>query len=445
MFKAAKDKSEQEQDKEKTLDLLDELLYSIHSTRARVLEARTRKYEKRLAKRQEKSKMSSRRNRGSFINQTDVDFEVDGIMDEMAAEFSEPTLTVKTASLRADSKNQNSAAEVLKKLSIGKSDTHIEPEPFEPTAAELSAHEIGIPGKAKSDQELNASTKGKNSKFKPAKILQGSNEAFHPNEQHGGDLKVVEIFNEFKKELETWFNNEKGKRDDIDARGNMADHLTNKYLSKKLDPLPMSQTTSNFRKRISKVIEELASAVGMLPANWCDKVLGTMSESTRDPTYMKTGPTAEQKLLAMQAKQQQLQEELQTNATTANADKTVAKKLEFGDQDIGGASKVQNVTAGDVSSAKKGVKFGSTTAATTATAPPGASAAGSGSILKESKPTKEEAQQAERLRIQRQYEAYHAKKRELEAADAPDAAAVAANQELQDDIRSLLSTIQQRA
>jgi len=72
MFKAAQSKKEQEQDKEKTLDLLDELLYSIHSTRAHVLEARARKYEKRLAKRAEKSSKVSRRSRGSFVDETEV-------------------------------------------------------------------------------------------------------------------------------------------------------------------------------------------------------------------------------------------------------------------------------------------------------------------------------------------------------------------------------------
>jgi hypothetical protein len=65
-----------DKEKPKTLDLLDELLYSIHSTRANVLEARARKYAKRLEKRKDKLKEKSRHNRGTFINETEADFEV---------------------------------------------------------------------------------------------------------------------------------------------------------------------------------------------------------------------------------------------------------------------------------------------------------------------------------------------------------------------------------
>ena len=70
------------------------------------------------------------------------------------------------------------------------------------------------------------------------------------------------------------------KRNDEDQRGNMADHLSEKYLSKKLDPMPSSTTISQYRKQISKIIEALGSQSGSnIGADWCDKHFETVKVS----------------------------------------------------------------------------------------------------------------------------------------------------------------------
>ena len=96
MFKTLSAKQRQlEEEPEKTLDLLDELLFTIHSTRANVLEARAKKYEKRVAKRKEKAKMAMRRaNRGTFIDERDRDEEIDELFQDVAQDFQARTRTM---------------------------------------------------------------------------------------------------------------------------------------------------------------------------------------------------------------------------------------------------------------------------------------------------------------------------------------------------------------
>jgi len=198
MFKATQSKKEQEADKEKTLDLLDELLYSIHSTRAHVLEARARKYEKRLAKRAEKSSKGSRRNRGSFVDETEADLEVDNLLDEMAEEFNvpanQPPAPAKAGRLGsrgskpgAPAPGQGQAAQaLLSGLSISKSATYIAPEPAislksaATAVASMAGGGQGGGGVSKSDAAI-TNAKGKKG-FKPTKIFQSSNQGFLSNE-----------------------------------------------------------------------------------------------------------------------------------------------------------------------------------------------------------------------------------------------------------------------
>jgi hypothetical protein len=263
MFKAAQSKKEQENDKEKTLDLLDELLYSIHSTRANVLMARARKYEKRLAKRKEKVKMSSRRNRGSFINETDVDADVDNIIDEMAEEFGAATYVAPVARQRPSrgAKAGTGSNDALASLSVGKAALLSEDEDGE---GEGEGYDLPPP------KETAAGGKKKKVELKPTKLFQSHPQAFHSNADRQADMMVVQICADFRSAIEK-FLLDPAKRNSSDARGEMADYLTDQFLSKKLDPLPPSKTTSTYRKLMSKIIDDLGSAAGMLPADWRER------------------------------------------------------------------------------------------------------------------------------------------------------------------------------
>ena len=85
------------------------------------------------------------------------------------------------------------------------------------------------------------------------------------------DLAAATFFEEFKTELCTWWANNNLKHSDEDARTDLADFLTEKYMSKKLDPLPPSKIVSNTRKRMMEIIEELAKP-GLLPHDFTDIV-----------------------------------------------------------------------------------------------------------------------------------------------------------------------------
>ena len=76
---------------------------------------------------------------------------------------------------------------------------------------------------------------------KPAKLFQGSQSTFQDQEQQAADMHVVEVYNAFKTELSDWFKKDPVRRNDVEVRGDMADYLTDMYLSKKLDPLPPSK------------------------------------------------------------------------------------------------------------------------------------------------------------------------------------------------------------
>ena len=54
-------------------------------------------------------------------------------------------------------------------------------------------------------------------------------------------MHVVEVYNAFKTELSDWFKKDPVRRNDVEVRGDMADYLTDMYLSKKLDTLPQAR------------------------------------------------------------------------------------------------------------------------------------------------------------------------------------------------------------
>ena len=54
---------------------------------------------------------------------------------------------------------------------------------------------------------------------KPAKIMQGASDTFNSQEEQKGDLLVVQIFDNFKAELDKWFHGDSYRRNDVDKRG----------------------------------------------------------------------------------------------------------------------------------------------------------------------------------------------------------------------------------
>jgi hypothetical protein len=54
---------------------------------------------------------------------------------------------------------------------------------------------------------------------KPAKIMQGASDTFNSQEEQKGDLLVVQIFDNFKAELDKWFHGDSYRRNNIDKRG----------------------------------------------------------------------------------------------------------------------------------------------------------------------------------------------------------------------------------
>ena len=95
--------------------------------------------------------------------------------------------------------------------------------------------------------------------------------AFATLDEKKNDLAAATFFEEFKIELCTWWANNNLKHSDEDARTDLADFLTEKYMSQKLDPLPPSKIVSNTRKKMMEIIEELAKP-GLLPHDFTDIV-----------------------------------------------------------------------------------------------------------------------------------------------------------------------------
>jgi hypothetical protein len=78
------------------------------------------------------------------------------------------------------------------------------------------------------------------------KLFQGSI-AFDSVNTLTHDLQASKIFDEFREELQKWWQDNKALRQNEDSRGNQADFLTDKYMCGKLDPLPPSNVPSRFR------------------------------------------------------------------------------------------------------------------------------------------------------------------------------------------------------
>jgi hypothetical protein len=421
MFKTLSAKQRQlEEEPEKTLDLLDELLFTIHSTRANVLEARAKKYEKRVAKRKEKAKMAMRRaNRGTFIDERDRDEEIDELFQDVAQDFQAraPGTKQKGGSSSSDSYEDN-AEETMKavnSLSIGGGAS--------PTAADRMRKSMEFMNDVlDNDIDQKDQKKKTDKKARAAKLLQGAPDTYGGREELQNDFNAATIFEEFRNELTKWFKSNPAARNDVDQKGTYADYLNDKYLCEKLDPLPPSITISNVRKNISNIVEKLASS-GMLSADWPEKTFAKLMPE-QEPDHLK--PTKVDKKVAlenMEKRSEMIEDKVYPGRRQAEAER---KQKE---EEAAEAERRMAYEAAGTTPPKKGVRFDD-------------GKGGKEEDPGEKRKSNQEKAADERERIKRQYEMYKSKKAVLEDANVKSSKAVQDSEALQDDIRSLLSTIQ---
>jgi hypothetical protein len=216
---------------------------------------------------------------------------------------------------------------------------------------------------------------------KKAKAITTQAEA--SNSGGAGDQIALAAYETFCAELQEWIKDEKAVTHE-DVRGDYCDHLIDKYLANSLDILDSSATISQVRKDISHAVEQFASE-GTLPA-------GVLSYKLA------------------------VQEESKDKKGAAGAA-------------VKGGKGAANTGAAAGKGGKKSVVFGQDPSDTKAkgTAPLAAKPSGS---------------EAEKTKIRQQYEQFMKLKKKNE--DHPDEAKIAECQNLNDDIQSLLSTLQKK-
>ena len=152
-----------------------------------------------------------------------------------------------------------------------------------------TAPQISPPPPSKQDKQSSKKASGRQDGNSP--LFRGAIDGFDSLESKKDDMKAATYFEEFKHELQGWWHSgsNQSRRQEIEARGDFADYMTDKYMCKKLDPMPPSKIISSVRKDISKILEEFAGA-GMLPSNFTDVVFEIVTDekqlhrSLRDAT-----------------------------------------------------------------------------------------------------------------------------------------------------------------
>ena len=99
----------------------------------------------------------------------------------------------------------------------------------------------------------------------PPKLFKTGSESFSTLGDQQDDQKAAQAFLDFRNEVEKWWNDNQLKRNDPGSRSQMADYFSEKYLAKRLDPLPGSKTVAGIRKQMSTVIEEFGSSAVLTP------------------------------------------------------------------------------------------------------------------------------------------------------------------------------------
>ena len=357
---------------EGTLDLLTDLLDTIHRSRQSILAARGRKYQARLERRKERAKLASRVRLGDdddFVDETTAEADDERLLEELASQFSAPPrASVAPPSLSSSSSSSSSISSGIKPES--------------------------------------------------AAIFQGnSDKGFDSATDLKYDLEAAHVFEDFRIEVQKWFGDNSLRRKDTDARGDFADYLVNKYLSKRLDPLPPSKTVTTVRRAISKIVEDVGSATD-LSLDFAETAFKISGEGL-GVVVGGVGSGGGEVLPGGSAAKSAATDD--KNAQTIKAAALAATKA---------ASSV----AADPALKKKAAAGGAGAGGGKGPAVPAASAA--------PKMSDAEKREAEKQRIKEQYEGYMKLKNQTEAH--PDQAKAKEYEALENDIKSLLTTLQKK-
>lgn len=351
---------------ERTLDMLDDLIGTIHRSRLSTFAARSRKHEKRMKRRAEQlSQATASRHRNvanlQFIDEQLADEEDERTLEEISSQFAVPA-----------------------------------PMPVGPASNNSSKQALAA----------------------KAQLFKGSAQNFTSYDALQSDIKAVAIFDDFRQELEKFCATDPIRRNSKDGREEYADHLVEKYLAKKLDPLPTSKTVSGIRKALAEICEKLATADDC-SADFASQFFGTEALDRNDELS---------KLL---------------------------RDVQVGKDSMGRYKDSTNDWEGEVQKqelAKAKAKFKAAaeapsenlTAAAALAKQHGNAAVGAKTVVfnSEGKPieTEAERQVREKARIKEQYEAY----RRLDKANlaAVDKEKKKEHEALADDIRALISNVQ---
>lgn len=232
-----------------------------------------------------------------------------------------------------------------------------------------------------------------------------------PSAEDDADRIAQDAYVEFTTEITAWLNNHsKDVIEDDDIRADFADHLVHFYLSSNLDKLPATKKVVEIRKSIAGTVEEFASS-GKIKLN---ASIMKLSSSIRGSFSEKT-PTSS------------------SSALGKPAGKVSPKNIQnFEEDPVGkGQDKTKNSE-----NQKPNVKNNKSAVNT---------ADGNSAVsLAEKKAIKvadpNEKKKTEKQKIKEQYEAYMSMKKNVEVH--PDNDTVKQYSDLNDDIQSLISSIQ---
>ena len=350
---------------ERTLDLLDELIGTIHRSRLSTFAARARKHEKRIKRRAEQlSQATASRHRNManlrFVDEQQADEEDERILEELSSQFAVPA---------------------------------------------------PVPAKREKEKEALPAPR--------AQLFKGGTQTFNKLDDLQAEIAAAKIFEEFRVELQKFITTDPIRRNTREGREEFADYLVDKYLAKRLDPLPTSKTVSGVRKAVSEIAEKLASADDV-SADFGSEFFGIDELSKNDPLSTVLRDTAKGKDSMGRYKNPDDDPNPSASRPTKQ-DKVAAKQ----------AREAAEAAAAPANRALLAAKVA-------------ASSAGGGktTVLNQGKVVETETERLarEKARIKEQYEAY--RRLERTNADAVDKEKKVEVEALADDIRGLLSAVQ---
>jgi len=238
-------------ERETSIDILEESLNQIHRSRKAALTARVRQTTLRIERRKQhalrQGRVPKRREYDEEGDGQDIDQQ---LMEEFSAQFS------------AAPKPSAPPPEVKNNLSPSTKGGQ------------------GGGGKKKVGEQISP------------QLFRGTG-AFDTTEGHHDDLAAASVFSDFRAELQAWWNDKKNllHRQDEERRAAFSDYLTEKFMCKKLDPLPPSRVVTSVRKELSRIVEQFCS-VGTLPDNF-DSIIFEIGDTKQAEKIMReTGEVA---------------------------------------------------------------------------------------------------------------------------------------------------------